>query len=369
MTARGGLLVASAILAGCATAPPPPPPARPPAPTPRPGEIEILSPPIEGFYGKRLADGAISILGHASVSDEAMRAARDRLDRMLAHAPRLRRNLEAAHHELHLVAMRQFTSDLPEHRGERGKHLETDELFDWHMIGGHLTGRFSSCTEATLLPIVGHRLFGEEVCVHELAHAIDRLALASRVRQRIHDAYRRSLDSGHWLGQYAARNEAEWFAEMTRYYFRPDGGELDFYNPDLARGRAWLHGEDAEAFQLVDDLYGDRVDPGTPRTLAVVLRPGAEEAASRSPRSSLPVLLTVRNRAAAPIHLVWIDFDGHRDTRRGLAEGQSAPPGGEILQATFAGHVFVVTDGDGKALCTVTAPDEDGAADVSGACR
>ncbi len=59
----------------------------PPAPVAAPSEVERVAPPLRDFYGKRLREGGIPILAHASVSDEALFAARDHLRRALGRAP------------------------------------------------------------------------------------------------------------------------------------------------------------------------------------------------------------------------------------------------------------------------------------------
>jgi hypothetical protein len=349
------VLVLLALTAGCAT-------------VEKKGPIEIVSPPIEGFYSKRIFEGKIPILGHASVTDEGMFLARDRLRALLAGAPRIRANLEAAHHELHVIGMRQFTSELPEHRSERGKRIDTGELFDWHMIGGHIVGRFSSCTEATLIPIVGHRLFGDDPCTHELAHAVDWLGLSNRLRGTIAAAYHRSIDSGHWKGRYAAKNEHEWFAEITKHYFRGPVGQLDFYDPYLARGREWLHGEDAEAFQLVDDLYHDRIDPGARHPTRLVLGPASAESTLRSREGRTPTVFRVKNQTKQRVHLVWIDYEGRRDTRKPFAEQQVAEPGSTLVQYSYATHPFLLTDDAEQTLCTLVAGEEDAEGEITGPC-
>ncbi len=65
----------------------PRPAASPPVAAAAPSDVEVVAPPLRGFYGKRLRDGAIPILAHASVSDEALFAARDHLRRALGRAP------------------------------------------------------------------------------------------------------------------------------------------------------------------------------------------------------------------------------------------------------------------------------------------
>jgi hypothetical protein len=333
-----------------------------------PAGIEHVEPPIEGFYGKRLLAGAIPILAHESVSDEALLVARARLDRLLARAPALRVNLEAAHHEIHVVGLRQFTSDLPEHRAGRGSRLDTGELFDWHMIGGHIVGRLSSCTEGTLLPIVGHRLYGEDPCTHELAHAVERLALGPEARRRIVDGYRRAMQAGRWRGRYPSKNAHEWFAEATRLYFHDESKALSFYDPALAHGPTWLRAEDPDAFALVDALYTGGLPPGRPRTATPALTPGRDEARLRSRESRTPVALVVRNRSGSPVRLVWIDFEGHRDPRAPFAALPRIDAGGELEQSSWATHAFVVTDDAGRALCTFVLGEDDALVDIRGAC-
>jgi len=355
VASRGGTAAVGAPAASVSTAPV--------------SEVETLRPPLLGFYGKRLREGGIPILGHASVSDEALFAARDRLRRILEHAPKIRHNLEARGHELHIVGLRQFTSDLPEHRDQRGARRDTGELFDWHMIGGHIVGNLSSCTEATLLPIVGHRLFGTGPCIHELGHAVELLALSNVVRGRIIAAYRHSMESGHWKNAHAAKNEHEWFAELTRYYFRRDDDALAFYDPSLSRGHEWLRQADPEGFSLVDDLYMGLTDPGVPRTQALHLGPASAEASLRSRKGSeIPSELRVRNVTTAEIRLVWVDYEGRRDPRLPFERMPAAAPGGTIVESSWAGHTFVITDASGRGLCTVTAAEDDGVAEVTGAC-
>jgi hypothetical protein len=329
--------------------------------------IEIVQPPIDGFYGKRLLDGKIPILSHASVSDEALLAARERLERLLGHAPKLRKNLESARYELHVSGLRQYTSDLPEFRSERGARLENGELFDRHMIGGHLAGRTSSCSEGTLLPIVGHHLYGDDTCVHELAHAIEWIALDAPNRERISEHYRRSLGSGHWRDQYAAKNSHEWFAEITKLYFRSTVG-AEFYDPTLSRGRQWLCQYDPDACAWIGDLYSGKTDPGSFAVVDLALRPGRDEKKLRSERSERPTRLWVRNLSPLPVRITWIEFDGARDQRASFVDRPALAPGAERTVFTFARHAWVVTDAEGRALCTFVSPDSDASVEIRSRC-
>jgi hypothetical protein len=327
---------------------------------------ERLAKPIDGFYGKRLMDGAIPILAHVDVSDEALEAARERLERLLSHAPRIRRNLEALGYSLHVSGLQQQTSDLPEFRGERGSHLENGQLFDYHMIGGHFSGRSSSCTEGTLLPIVGHRLYGDDTCVHELGHVVEHDALDLQNRVRIAEAFQRSIASGHWKGEYAATNEHEWFAEITKLYFRVPVAP-DFYDPRLRRGREWLCGYDADACALLRDLYNDVIDPGTPTFVDLPLLPG--DAKLKSAHTSLPTRIFIRNRTALPLRISWIDFDGARDKRPQFVGKPPLAPGAERMVLTYSGHAWIAVDTDGRARCGFVSAEGDGRVDLTAACE
>jgi hypothetical protein len=334
------------------------------------GSVEILAQPIDGFYGKRLLDGRIPILAHASVSDEGLLAARERLERLLAGAPKLRANLESSGYELHVSGLRQYTSELPEFRAYRGSRLEglhQGQLFDWHMIGGHFSGSTSSCTEGTLLPIVGHRLYGYDVCLHELGHAIEWIALDDASRARIATAFKKSIGSGHWQDKYAASNEHEWFAEITMFYFRSPLA-AEFYELELSRGRDWLCGYDPDACALVRDLYGGKTDPGNITMVELRPRPGDEEATLRSQRTGRPTRMVIRNRINAPVRVIWIDFDGARDKRKTFDEQPLLVPGAERSILTFATHAWVVTDARGHALCTFVSPESNSRISITGAC-
>jgi hypothetical protein len=359
------LLAAVALPAACA-APSRPLPANAAS---SPSAIERVDPPIAGFYSRRLFLRSIPILGHSTVGDEGMLAARDVLSRMLANAPRVLANLEAAHHELHVIGLKQFPSDLPEQRAGRGTRIETGELYDWHMVGGHLVGRKSSCTEATLIGVVGHRLYGTEPCYHELAHAVEWWGLSRAGRDAMQSEFHRSIDSHHWTGEYASKNASEWFAEMTRYYFRPDGDALNFYDTRLARGRAWLKAEDPDAFRFVDDLYSGRFDPGVLTTIKLALGPGTAEPTLRSARSRRRADFIVHNRSALRLHVIWVDFDGHRDPRGTFKDYAVIEPGGDYRGGSFTGHTFVLTDDAGRPLCSFAAGEEDGDVEFTKECN
>jgi hypothetical protein len=100
----------------------------------------------------------------------------------------------------------------------------------------------------------------------------------------------------------------------------------------------------------------------------LVLRPGKDEAALASLASQTRVTLLVRNHSGEPIHLVWLDLQGHRSAVSDW-ELTAAPPGIAIEGPAWARHAFVVTDDAGSAMCTFVVDDGDSVADVDGPCH
>jgi hypothetical protein len=336
-----------------------------PAEARAPAGIERVDPPQAGFYGKRVWYGHIPVLAHESVSDDALLEARDRLDRLLSRAPRLLDNLERERFELHVIGLHQFTSDLPEHRAGRGQTLRNGELFDWHMIGGHIVGRYGSCAEATLLPVVGHRLFGDDACLHELGHAIHMLAVGREVRERILDRYEAALATGEWKDTYAATDEREFFAEATKVYFQKDAASPSFYRKLPAHDRAWLCSIDPGTCTFIRDLYSDASDPGSPRFQPLALRSALLEPSMASGHAMRHSHILVRNDTRETVHAVWIDFAGKRHP---LAEDFVAAPGSYIDLDTYVTHAWVLTNHSETTLCTFVAPDADAEGSLTGPC-
>jgi len=332
---------------------------------------EAAPPKPTGFYSQRVDSGAIPILGSAKVSRRGLEAARDRLETILHDAPRLRRNLEARGYELHVLALEEFPSDLPEYASKRGVVEANGQLFDWHMIGGHISEdarHFSSCTEGTLLPIVGFRLYGDETCFHELGHVIDWFALDAALRARVVAEFKESTSTGHWAGQYAATNEHEWFAEITKYYFRADREDLAFYDKTLAHGHEWLCGYDARACRFAADVYGDRIDPGTPKTTTLAPSAGSLEPTTRSVEGRVPVRVIVRNETSSPLRAIWLDYAGKRDARQVVKDERPIAHGADKALFTWATHAYVITTETGDALCTIVAPEEEAVVEITGTC-
>ena len=235
------------------------------APGSPPARIFVLDPPEQGFFSKRLDFHGIPIKAHVVVADQALWAAYDRLNLLMGHLldrqPMVISNLVAAGVELHIIGRDQVTTDLPEWRQDKGKHLAEYHGLTRDQRTRGMGGRLTSCGEENLLKLEKDRYFGRDICLHEFAHSIRNYGISPDVRTRFGAQYRLSLEHGLWKGSYAGSNPDEFFAELTMWYFGTHG-DLHMDGPKPANGQAGLKQYDPEAFRLFDDFYQGKIAIG-----------------------------------------------------------------------------------------------------------
>jgi hypothetical protein len=246
-------------------------------------KIEILDPPEDGFFAKRLSYHGILIKAPSVVVDDALYAAYDRLALETAHLPQVVANLAAAGAELRIIGRNQVTTDLPEWRQD--KHVPLDEYNgltrDQRTRG--MGGLRTSCGEENLLQLPNDRYRGRDICLHEFAHNIEGSGIPRDVRALFDNQFQVSKSKGLWLNSYAGSNPNEYFAELTMWYFGTHG-DLNMTGPKPENGPQGLKKYDPEAFKLFDAFYSGRieiaaVDPRFP--------PGMLGSFRRTPRDSL----------------------------------------------------------------------------------
>jgi hypothetical protein len=315
-----------------------------------PPPVVEASPPRDAFYAKVMRSDELPIRASLEAPDVALIAARERLSRMLEAAPSVRHNLEEARFEVRVTARGQLVSDLPEFRFRRGTRHGAQDFDEHTRAGGHQELRFVVCATETLLGGKGDRQPNHDLCVHELAHGLYWVGLSPGVRARVLARWRTALAAGLWRSAYAARNEAEFFAELSMWYFGSEGGP----SPEVPKGRGplWLLGYDPESFALLDSIYRGRLDPGHAPRAPLARVEGAREL--RSVSSDVPVVVEFVNRTGLTLQLAWIDFEGRRQPTFEI------PPGVAREAYTFATHVFSATDPEGRELGAFVAPPLDG---------
>ncbi len=256
----GALITGLAITSGLA--------ANPEAPEGKPAILR-LDPPEKDFFAKHVDFHGIPIKAHAVVSDEALRAAHERLTTMLQHLPEVVAKLAGAKVALHIIGKDQVTTDLPEWRHDKGKPLEEYNGLTRDQRTRGMGGRLVSCGEENLLKLEKDKYHGRDICLHEFAHAVRNVAMSREIRSKFDEQHERSIAKGLWVNGYAASNPDEFFSELTMWYFGTHG-DMNMNEPKPAKGPEGLKAYDPEAFALFDDFYLGRLG-------GVVREPGKRE--------------------------------------------------------------------------------------------
>jgi sialate O-acetylesterase len=317
------------------------------------GDIVRIDPPESGFFAKRLDYHGISIKAAEVVCDEALYVARDRLQMMLGQIPDVAWNLAQNGVELHIIGKEQVTSDLPEHRHMKGKPYEGNLTIDERTRG--VGGQLVSCGEENLLCMPQDRYRGRDICLHEFAHAVDAFGLSDDVRKMIEDQYKASLAKGLWKTAYAGTNKSEYFAELTMWYFHTTG-DTSGLDPKPERGRDALRKYDPEGFDLLDRIYTGKIPTKRIQRIALTPLPVGRESEMKSGDDGVATSIQFINHTAAEIQFHWLDTEGKR------RQYGTIPPHGRAGQSTFAGHVWLITDADGKGIAIFVASADPGVA-------
>lgn len=234
---------------------------------------------------RTLAAGPVLVRGTAEASPDALAAARDRVERLLARAPTVAANLARDHVEAHLFGRHEVVTDLPELRHLRGTRVAGVD-FDHRYHGGRAYGRTVACGEENLLHAPSDPYpRGYEVCTHELAHLVFDIGLDGRTRLAVARRYRDAVDGEElWAGTYAAQDVSEFFAELSMKY---------------VHAREALEAKDPETFALLDRIYRGVLAQGR-NTRSVWKRAGAAAATTRG----VPTTFIVENRSSRTVRVV-----------------------------------------------------------------
>jgi len=221
-------------------------------PTEQEATVKITSVPAElgydPFYKKRSDLKGFSILSSDKVSDKAHVVAHRTISMMLAKDERLIPALIENKIRLAIMSPDEKTTDIPEH-----SDLTPKEYWDKRARGlGPTASRPAvSCAEENVLRLDGDRYEGEDILVHEFAHAIHLMAINKidpDFDQTLKTTYEKAIKKGLWKNTYAAENHREYWAEGVQAWFdcdresaTPDGvhnhintrKELKKYDPEL----------------------------------------------------------------------------------------------------------------------------------------
>jgi hypothetical protein len=229
----------------------------------------IAAPPdalgLDPFYGKFCSVYGLPVIASAGVPDLALQRAWQTVVMMLdgiAQAEEIRQAISANGVRIVIMSVHQVTTDIPEYR----ELYTTFPGIDWNTrtrgIGATAEIPVLAVGEENVLCYANDQWFGQNLLVHEFAHAIKNLGLDvidPGFHTELARIYRHALDAGLWAGTYAASDVEEYWAEGVRVYFRQDGG------PNAPGGqrypadtRAELEEYDRELFNLIASVFGDR---------------------------------------------------------------------------------------------------------------
>ena len=270
----------AAFLTSCVTSPSAPPPAL----------------GAEPFYAKYVAASGIPILSSSRVSNEALVAARDMAEGMLAHRPDLAQWLAANDYRIALIAEDEVLLDLPDKahwtKPARDdprltrceiKHYDTriGALSDrdyWDARARGIGGKRMAAAEEDVLGLPSSRYWGETIFVHEMAHSVLYAIEAAdpALYRRIEMAYANALATDLWLDEYTTTTLHEYWAEGTQFWF--DSNRLQAFGGRRILNHADVEAYDPQLYAVLVAAYGDnhalkgdpfrlsaaRVPPGPP---------------------------------------------------------------------------------------------------------
>jgi serine/threonine protein kinase len=312
-----------------------------PAVNKRPPVVRV-QPAYFDFYTKAVEYEGLSVVAHDAVKDEALWAARDRLEQMLGRNPGLVRNLKTRGAQFRVLGRDQLLARLPAQFA--WNNLTRGEFPNERGEPRGVGGLFPCCPEENLLQLPGDRYAGRDLCVQVFAQAVLAYGLPPALRRLVNDQYRRSLARGLWQGAAAAGSDEAFFAELSAWYFG-SAGDTAGLAPKPDRGPDGLRRYDPEAFELLDGIYSGRtaVAPFPLKDLPAQAPPRPGELSSAQ-GATTPTTITFVNEGAEEVRVYWIDREGKRELYGPL------PAGKLWLLVTFLDHPWVVVDARGRDL-------------------
>lgn len=201
---------------------------------------------LSKHYQKAIDLQGLLVVGSSQVSDFALLEAAYLVDSMLANRSDIRKAMARNRTRVAVMAPSEMTTDLPEH-----SDLTPKGYWDKRArgLGATRTRPAVSCGEENLLEYKGDPYRGENILVHEFAHAVHRMGLDTidpSFDRRLTELFESAMKKGLWQGFYAATDPGEYWAEGVQSWFdcnrKPDAShnhvdtreELIEYDPGLA---------------------------------------------------------------------------------------------------------------------------------------
>jgi hypothetical protein len=220
--------------------------------------------PYKALSAQSLATGSLYITGSATVKATALEEARRQLDTMLRHRPDVIARLRSSGSLIGVFAPpTEDVCSLPYFSDLRSLPIASCDAKGG--LGGVPGREASGCSEYNLLknPLDAFgrgQTWGENVCLHEIAHLIMNVGLTDADRARIQTQYERAKASGIWGSDYIMVNDDEYFAESTQAYFCANPGTPNAQHRSNVNCPFELQTFDPLTYELIDSIFIESSD-------------------------------------------------------------------------------------------------------------
>lgn len=179
---------------------------------------------VPSFYKKYIDADGVSIIGSDKVNDNAFFIARSIVRKMLIKIPEVKSALIKNMARILIVAHDEEMSDLPEYKGFDTLKSEEGIVLNKRVRGMGPTPENPYCSfgEENLLCLSPDRYVGQNLLVHEFAHAIAILGIDfvdSGFRTALRNAFNDAKANQLWQHTYTIANEDEYFATGVQCWF------------------------------------------------------------------------------------------------------------------------------------------------------
>ncbi len=353
---------------------------------------------LDPFYEQWIDVEGLPVVASSKVNPYAVKEAVWLIRQMIGHRQDVLEALGKNNVRFAVMAHNELTTQIPEH-----SDLQPDYYWDRRArgLGSTPTRPAVSCGEENLLNYSGDPYSTENILVHEFAHAIHQMGLNtvdSSFDDRLKVLYDAAVEKGLWKDTYAITNRAEYWAEGTQSWFDTNRANDDQHNHVDTRDK--LKEYDPALAALLTEVYGDmdwRYTQAITRTHLVHLQGFSPEESPefewpselieltefhqqlKDPNSKggdrwtdlegydpslLPNLksgdddtetaIIFVNVTKTEIAYYWVDYEGNEKSYGKVA------PGAFVNQHTYAGHIWVIKDVNGRNLAVFRAEEKTG---------
>lgn len=216
------------------------------------------------FYRKYIDANGIPVISSKDVSCEALAKAAKYASLMLEKSPKAIAKMQESKTRLGVMGKDEQACDLPEHRDLMTAFPQTNWNTRGRGYGATKERPLVSCAEENVLNLEGDRYEGEDIMIHEFAHAVHIMGLMEaypEFQPRLEKLYAKAVASGKWENTYAITNLYEYLAEGVQSFYNVNreskDGKTDGQHNHV-NTREELKEFDIELHDLIADYFTDK---------------------------------------------------------------------------------------------------------------